>query len=104
MKYSDKEAMQEIMKRSKNVSIKRIKQTNILLSVISCMLFISLVTVIAFIPNGSGDVTYSNETVYGSFLIRPQTGAYVLVAVLAFLFGVVISILFNRMRKMIERA
>ena len=64
MKYSDKEAMQEIMKRSKNVSIKRIKQTNILLSVISCMLFISLVTVIAFIPNGSGDVTYSNETVY----------------------------------------
>ena len=104
MKYSDKEAMNEIMKRGKSVSIKRIKQTNMLLSVISCILFISLVTVIAFIPNGISDVTYLNETVYGSFLIRPQTGAYVLVAVLAFLFGVVISILFNRTRKKIDQA
>lgn len=104
MKYSDKEAMNEIMKRGKSVSIKRIKQTNMLLSAISCILFISLVTVIAFIPNGISDVTYLNETVYGSFLIRPQTGAYVLVAVLAFLFGVVISILFNRTRKKIDQA
>ena len=82
MRYSDKEAMNEIMKRGKNVSIKRIKQTNMFLSALSCLLFVSLVSVIAFIPNGSSDVTYSNETVY----------------------GVVISILFNRTRKKIDQA
>ena len=73
-----------------------------LLSVISCMLFISLVTVIVLVPNVSGDVTYTNETVYGSFLMRPQTGGYVLVALLAFVFGVVVSILFKRMRTKID--
>ena len=102
MRYSDKEAMNEIMKRGKNESLKRIKRTNMLLSVISCMLFISLVTVIVLVPNVSGDVTYTNETVYGSFLMRPQTGGYVLVALLAFVFGVVVSILFKRMRTKID--
>ncbi|MCR4655796.1 MAG: hypothetical protein K5770_06160 [Lachnospiraceae bacterium] len=42
---------------------------------------------------------YSQRSVYGAFLLSPQAGGYVLAAVIAFVIGVVFTLLCQRYRK-----
>ena len=39
------------------------------------------------------------ESLYGSFLLSPEAGGYILVAVLAFLLGIVVCMLIYRKRE-----
>ncbi len=55
----------------------------------SCLLLVSLVVLISgFAGTGVTTQTYS---VMGAFLLGPQTGGYILVAVIAFVIGILVA-------------
>ncbi len=97
MKYTTEEAISEIMRRSRRVSIRRDRRACRKLSGAAGALFAVLVLVIALLP-GKVAIEYSSS-VYGSFLLSQEAGGYVLAAVIAFVLGVVITLLCLRYKK-----
>ncbi len=91
MKYTSDQAVSEIMKRSGKILKKRRQAMRAALSGVSVLLFALLVTTIAgFSGFSASGVT---ESVYGSLMLPQQAGGYVLVAVLAFAFGMILAVL-----------
>ena len=62
-----------------------------MLSGVSAMLMAFLLLVICMMPGSPGSAF--TGTVYGSFLISAESGGYVLAAVLAFVLGIVTTLL-----------
>lgn len=94
MGYTDDEALSEIMKRSKKVSYKRKKKRDTILVCASFVIAICAVGIVLSIP--AGDQTYAARTLYGSFLLNPSTGGYILAAMIAFALGVAVAIICKR--------
>ena len=102
MKYTTQEAMQEIMRRSEAVSMKRYRRACQRLSAAAGTLLAALVLVIALLPGKAG--SNSAGSVYGSFLLSEAAGGYVLAAVIAFVLGVVVTLYcFSRRNKAAEK-
>ena len=97
LKYTTEEALSEIMRRSEQIIIRRNRLACRALSGAAGALLAGLVLVIVLLP-GETAVSY-NGSVYGSFLLSQEAGGYVLAAVIAFVMGVIITLLYLRYRK-----
>ena len=91
MKYSNEEAVTEILKRSNERLQKRYRQVSIALSATVCAMFAVLVTAVAALSGAAP--AGASQSVYGSFMLSRQAGGYVLVAVIAFSCGLALAIL-----------
>lgn len=96
MKYTEQEQLSEILLRGEK--LRQSKDRNVMrgLSGSATVLFFSLMACIAAF-GGTG--TLKSRTDYGSFLLSAETGGYVLTAVIAFVMGVITTVLIKRYRK-----
>ena len=97
MKYTNEEMVSEILKRSDKVRDERRKKNSLYLGTASAVLLAALIAVIGFMPAGmSGG--YTENTMYGAFLLGREAGGYVLAAVIAFVLGIVVTLLLIKRR------
>ena len=97
MKYTTEAALHEVLRRKEQITFRRCRNTLRALSGIVGILFVLLVGMIAFSPDG---VLFAPEgTVYGSFLLSAEAGGYVAAAVIAFALGVCVTLLCLRRHK-----
>lgn len=89
--------MAQILQRSERIVIRRDRRRRRILSGVSGGLFAVLIAVIALLPRENG--VASAESVYGSFILGPEAGGYVLAAVIAFALGVCVTLLCLHRRK-----
>ena len=90
MKYSTDEALKEIYKRSDRLIRKRERRIRNAMSVLSVFLFAAvtgLTVTLAGAPGAGGA-----QSVYGAFLLSSDAGAYVLVALIAFILGIAVTL------------
>lgn len=97
MKYTPDEALAEIMHRSERIALQRIRRSCQRLTGICSALLAVLVLGITVMPEKLA-VT-SAGSVYGSFLLSREAGGYVLIALIAFVLGVAVTLLCLHYRK-----
>ena len=97
MKYTTDEAMREIKKRSEKIEKKRERRKTNILTGMSVSLIAVLTIVIGLVPGQA--VSVPEGTVYGSFLLSPEAGGYVLIALLAFAIGIITTVICFRSKK-----
>ena len=97
MKYAPDEALTEILRRSEWVAWKGKRRSCQRLTCICSVLLAVLVLGITVMP-GKNAVT-SAGSVYGSFLLSREAGGYVLIALIAFVLGVAVTLLCLHYRK-----
>ena len=91
MKYQTDEALREILRRGEQITVRRERRTIRALAGATGALFMALVLAIGF---GSHRASSNRlRSVYGSFLLSPEAGGYVLAAVIAFALGVTVTLL-----------
>ena len=96
MKYTKDEALEEILKRGRKIREKRNKQITGVLSTTTVVLtFILFVSISIF----TGNVVTGTHSVYGSFLLPTEVLGYVIVAVIAFVTGVIITVIVRKKNK-----
>ena len=96
MKYTDDEALQEIFKRGRQIKKKKDKQlTGILSTATVLSAFLLILSVSLF----TGNAFFGAHSVYGSFLLPTEVFGYVLVALIAFVGGVVITVCMKKVGK-----
>ena len=92
----DRTAMlDEVFRRAEGIRRSWIRRQARLLGAAACILSLALLTMIASFP-GSGVPVRS--TALGAFLLGPETGGYVIVALAAFALGIVFSVIALRKR------
>lgn len=97
LKYTTEEALAEVMHRSDGIMYQKRKHLNEVMSAAVIALFIALISVIAFLKGGSAET--ADVSVYGSFVLGKEAGGYILVALLAFILGVAVTILCQNYKK-----
>ena len=96
MKYTEHEQLQQVLLRADLLRQRRELRVLKGLPASAAALLFMLMALIGSL----GRVGLSEaRTLYGAFLLSPETGGYVLVAVLAFAFGVVITVLLTEHKK-----
>lgn len=98
LRYSTEQAVAEALRRGERIIIRRDRRACRMLSGMAGVLLVMLAAVIGFLPGGGTGA--ARDSVYGSFLLSPEAGGYVLAAVIAFALGVVITLLCLRRRRM----
>ncbi len=88
---TDEEYLKEITIRSQRIIRNKNRRSVRMFSVLSSVLLILLISVIVRNPSADGYAAQSTEM--GAFLLGPETGGYVLVAVLAFVAGITVTFL-----------
>lgn len=97
MKYDREAGLREIMRRSE--IIKKKKDYKKLYTLTASASSLLLVLVVFIVGLGGIEAAGTDRTAYGSFLLSPQAGGYVLTAVIAFGVGVLLTILTQKHRK-----
>ena len=97
MKYTPDEALSQILRRSERVALRRKRRSCQRLGGICSALLAVLVLGITVMPEK--DAVTSADSVYGSFLLSREAGGYVLIALIAFVLGVTVTLLCLRYRK-----
>ena len=97
MKYTTKEALSEIEKRSREIEKAEDKKNGTLLSAATFCLNLVLIPLIAVYGN-AGTVTGAGSA-YGLFFIAAEYGGYVLTALIAFVAGVGITLFIKSRQK-----
>lgn len=97
MKYDLETGLREILRRSEVIKKKRERKKLFALASSATLLMVTLVFTIARLSETR--IAGMNRTVYGSFLLSPEAGGYVLVAVIAFTIGVLLTLLTQKYRK-----
>ena len=96
MKYTKDEALEEILKRGRKIREKRNKQITGVLSTTTVMLtFILFLSISIF----TGNVVTETHSAYGSFLLPTEVLGYVIVAVIAFVMGVIITVIVRQYKR-----
>lgn len=96
MKYTKDEALEEILKRGRKIREKRNKQITGVLSTTTVILtFILFLSISIF----TGNVVTGTHSAYGSFLLPTEVLGYVLVAVIAFVMGVIITVIIKKSKR-----
>ena len=98
MKYTAEEELNEIMRRSKKVTLRRERRKVQLQAGVTGVFSLLAVVALIFLPEGT--LMTSKESVYGSFLLAKESGGYVLVALISFILGVMVTLLCVRYRKL----
>ena len=91
MKYSNEEALEEILHRKDKIINKREKHLMTAYSCIAVALAAMLVFIILVQPGRS--VPAMDGSIYASLLLTPETGGYILDAVIAFAMGVIVTLI-----------
>ena len=100
MKYTKDEALEEILKRGRKIREKRNKQITGVLSTTTVILtFILFLSISIF----TGNVVTGTHSAYGSFLLPTEVLGYVIVAVIAFVMGVIITVIVRKKNKESDR-
>ncbi len=102
MNYSDEDALKEVLKRKDKIIRRRSSKTCGYLAAAGTALFAALVTVISVLPAGSA-TPVSGGSIYGAFLLGREAGGYVLAAVIAFILGVVVTLLCIKYRQIKDK-
>jgi len=89
--------LQEILKRSSEIRRKRERRFLHAMTGLSCVLIGALAVLIPLL-SGAGP-EQGTPTVMGSFILSAQAGGYILVAVIAFVLGIIAAIITERYRK-----
>lgn len=89
MKYTKDEALDEILKRGRKIREKRNKQIT---GVLSTATVISTFILFFSISIFTGNVVTGTHSAYGSFLLPTEVLGYVIVAVIAFVLGIIITV------------
>ena len=97
MKYTPNEALSQILRRSERIALRRKRRSCQRLTGICSALLAVLVLGITVMPEKLA-VT-SAGSVYGSFLLSREAGGYVLIALIAFVLGVAVTLLCQHCRK-----
>lgn len=97
MKYNPEEEFQEILRRGETLRKKKDRRVTGLLAGSSAALFALLVLCVSVFSGSCAPA--GTRTVYGSFLLPAEAGAYVLVAVAAFAAGVGLTLVIIRRRR-----
>ncbi len=96
MKYTKDEALEEILKRGRKIREKRNKQITGVLSTTTVILtFILFLSISIF----TGNVVTETHSAYGSFLLPTEVLGYVIVAVIAFVMGVIITVIIKKHKR-----
>ena len=96
MKYTKDEAFEEVLKRGRALKLKHERKVAAVMTAAASVVMMALVLVIGSLGGvGSG----MEGTAYGSFLLPTQAGGYVLVAMVAFLVGVAVTLGIKNHRK-----
>lgn len=97
MKYDREARLREIIRRSEIIKDRKDhKKLYALTASASSLLLVLAVFIVGF---GGIEAAGTDRTAYGSFLLSPQAGGYVLTAVIAFGVGVLLTILTQKHRK-----
>ena len=91
MRYSEDEALSEIIRRSKRIARDRRRKRDAILIASAVLIAICASVIILSIP--AGNRIYDTMTLYGSFLLNQSTGGYILVAMIAFITGIAVAII-----------
>ena len=91
MRYSEDEALSEIIRRSKRIASDRRRKRDAILIASAVLIAICASVIILSIP--AGNRIYDTMSLYGSFLLNQSTGGYILVAVIAFITGIAVAII-----------
>ena len=91
MRYSEDEALSEIIRRSKRIARDRRRKRDAILIASAVLIAICASGIILSIP--AENRIYDTMTLYGSFLLNQSTGGYILVAVIAFITGIAVAII-----------
>ena len=97
MKHDIDEMLREVTMRSDTIIKRRETVKMRMLSGITVMLTVVLVSVVSVLSGVYG--VNSQRSVYGSFLISEETGGYILVAIIAFTLGVIVTLLTQKYRR-----
>jgi len=89
--------LQEILKRSQVIRRNREKRFLRAMTGVSCVLLGALVFLISVLS--APGPAEGSTTVMGAFLLPSQAGGYILVAVIAFAIGVIVTMITERYRK-----
>ena len=95
MKYTKQEQLNEILIRGKNLRQRKDRQALQGLSATVVALFAVLATCIG---SFGGKAVLESRTDYGSFLLSAEVGGYILVAVVAFVAGVIVAVVLQMRR------
>lgn len=90
MKYSTDEALREIYKRSDRLIRKRERRIRNAMSALSVFLFTGMMAIIVNLAGAPG--AEGAQSVYGAFMLSSDAGAYVLVALVAFMLGIAVTL------------
>ena len=101
MKYSKEEAFAEAMKRGKQLKRQNAKKAMSALSIAASFVVVALVIAIGWF--GGAGYGMNGQSAYGSFLLPPEAGGYVLAAALAFIAGVGLTVWILKYRKKREK-
>ena len=96
MHYSEQEAKEEIFRRGSHIRKKREKRKNWILSGVTGALSLLLIFLITAAPHST--LASSQPSAMGAFLLKAESGVLVLVAVIAFSLGVLVTMLCLRHR------
>ena len=96
MRFTNEEAFREVLRRGSIVRKRRENRNIRILGGMTGVLLVGLICVIASFSNGG---VGSAGSAYGAFLLSAEAGGYVLTAVIAFVVGVVLTVLIWQYRK-----
>ncbi|MBP5494205.1 MAG: hypothetical protein J6X97_03850 [Lachnospiraceae bacterium] len=96
MKYTKDEALNEILKRGRKIREKRNKRITGALSTATVIsTFILFLSISIF----TGNAVTGTNSAYGSFLLPTEVLGYVIVAVIAFVLGVIITVIVRKNKR-----
>lgn len=96
MKYTTEDALKEIKRRARVI---RQKHDRRILNALSAAASFTLIALFAVIGTISGSGVPGPQSDYGAFILSAETGGYVLIAILGFVLGVVVTLLIKQMKK-----
>lgn len=91
MKYTTEEALSKILQRKAAIDSRKREQKCNLFAGLTVVMSIALIVVIALMSDGEEMI--GEGSVYGAFLLSKEAAGYVAVAVLAFILGVMVTLL-----------
>ncbi|MCR5798714.1 MAG: hypothetical protein K6G69_01440 [Lachnospiraceae bacterium] len=95
MKYAKEMEFDEILKRGNIVKQKHVKKMIKIYSCATLVLSFALIGLFGiFVRSGA----VSNDTTYGSFILPVETGGYILLFILAFGLGVIVTLFLKKHR------
>ena len=96
MKYTTENALNEIKRRARRIKREHNRKVTRLLASSASLCLIALFAVISAFSDSQ---VFGAQSEYGAFILPAETGGYVLVAVIGFTLGILITLLINRLKR-----